>query len=111
MAAPIMQLSDAAATHVRDLIGRAEKPVLGLRVGVRTQGCSGLSYFVEYAEEQNPLEEIVEDKGVKIFVDAMALMYFIGVEMDYQEDKLQSGFIFNNPNEKARCGCGESFSI
>ena len=111
MAAPIIQLSDTAATHVRDLIGRAEKPVLGLRVGVRTQGCSGLSYFVEYAEKQNPLEEIVEDKGVKIFVDSMALMYFIGVEMDYQEDKLQSGFIFNNPNEKARCGCGESFSI
>ena len=111
MATPILQLSDTAATHVKALIERSEKPVLGLRVGVRTQGCSGLSYFVEYAEEQNPLEEVVEDKGVKIFVDAMALMYFIGAEMDYQEDKLQSGFVFNNPNEKARCGCGESFSI
>ena len=111
MAAPILQLSDAAVAHVKALIDRAEKPVLGLRVGVRTQGCSGLSYFVEYAEEQDPLEEVVEDKGVKIFVDAMALMYFIGAEMDYQEDKLQSGFIFKNPNEKARCGCGESFSI
>ena len=111
MTAPILQLSDAAATHVKELIERAETPVLGLRVGVRTRGCSGLSYFVEYAEEQYPLEEVVEDKGVKIFVDAMALMYFIGAEMDYQEDKLQSGFVFNNPNEKARCGCGESFSI
>lgn len=111
MAAPIMQLSEAAATRAKTLIGQAEKPVLGLRVGVLTQGCSGLSYFVEYAEEQKPLEEVVEDKGIKIFVDSMALMYFIGAEMDYEEDKLQSGFVFINPNEKSRCGCGESFSI
>lgn len=111
MTEPILQLSDAAADRAKELIGKADKPVLGLRIGVRTQGCSGMSYFVEYAETQNPLEEIVEDKGVKIYVDTMALMYFIGAEMDYQEDKLQSGFTFNNPNEKARCGCGESFSI
>ncbi len=111
MSGSILQLSDAAANRARELISKAEKPVLGLRIGVRTQGCSGMSYFVEYAENHNPLEEVVEDKGVKIFVDSMALMYFIGAEMDYQEDRLQSGFTFNNPNEKARCGCGESFSI
>lgn len=111
MPEPILQLSDAAANHAKALIEKSDKAVLGLRVGVRTQGCSGLSYFVEYAEEKNPLEEVVEDKGVKLFVDSMAIMYFIGTQMDYQEDKLQSGFIFNNPNEKARCGCGESFSI
>ena len=109
--APMITLTDAAAERVRRLMDRSEKPVLGLRVGVNTRGCSGLSYEVEYAEEQKKFEEVVEDKGVRIFIDPTAIMFLIGSEMDYVEDKFQSGFVFRNPNEKGRCGCGESFHV
>lgn len=111
MVAPMITLTEAAATQVKSLMGRSEKPVLGLRVGVSSRGCSGLSYFVEYAEEQKKFEDVVEDKGVKIFIDPTAVMFLIGSEMDYAEDKFFNGFIFNNPNEVARCGCGESFHV
>ena len=111
MAAPVITITEAAAARVKTLIAKAETPVKGLRVGVKTRGCSGLSYFVEYADEKKKFEDVVEDKGVTIFVDPTAVMFLIGTEMDYKEDKLQSGFVFNNPNEKARCGCGESFSV
>ena len=111
MAAPVITITEAAATRVKALMARADKPVKGLRVGVKTRGCSGMSYFVEYADEKKKFEDVVEDKGVTIFVDPTAVMFLIGTEMDYQEDKLQSGFVFKNPNEKARCGCGESFSV
>ncbi len=111
MSKSMITLTEAAAERVRSLIARSENPVLGLRVGVKTRGCSGLSYFVEYAEEQKKFEDVVEDKGVKIFIDPTAVMFLIGTEMDYVEDKIQSGFVFNNPNEKNRCGCGESFSV
>ena len=111
MSAPILTLTEAAATRVRALVGRADKPVLGLRVAINARGCSGLSYVVEYAEEQRAHEEVVEDKGVKVFIDPAATMFLIGSEMDYQEDKFQSGFTFANPNEKGRCGCGESFHV
>ena len=111
MSKSMITLTEAAAERVRALIGRSENPVLGLRVGVKTRGCSGLSYFVEYAEEQKKFEDVVEDKGVKIFIDPTAVMFLIGTEMDYVEDKIQSGFVFKNPNEKNRCGCGESFSV
>jgi iron-sulfur cluster assembly accessory protein len=111
MVAPVITITEAAATRVKTLMAKADKPVKGLRVGVKTRGCSGLSYFVEYAEEKKKFEDVVEDKGVTIFVDPTAVMFLIGTEMDYQEDKLQSGFVFHNPNEKARCGCGESFSV
>ena len=105
----IITLTDAAADRVKSLIERAEKPVQGLRVGVKMQGCSGMSYYVEYAEEKKDLEDIVEDKGVKIFIEPTATMFLLGSEMDYVEDKFNSGFQFTNPNEKGRCGCGESF--
>ncbi len=111
MAAPMITLTDAAAARAKSLIERAEKPVLGLRVGVKTRGCSGLSYFVEYADEQKKFEDVVEDKGIRIYVDPASTMFLIGSQMDYVEDKLQSGFVFTNPNEKSRCGCGESFSV
>ncbi|MDJ0937613.1 MAG: iron-sulfur cluster assembly accessory protein [Kiloniellales bacterium] len=111
MSKSMITLTEAAAERVRALISRSESPVLGLRVGVKTRGCSGLSYFVEYAEEQKKFEDVVEDKGVKIFIDPTAVMFLIGTEMDYVEDKIQSGFVFKNPNEKNRCGCGESFSV
>ncbi len=92
-------------------MGRTDKPVLGLRVGVTTMGCNGHSYKVEYAEEERPLEEVIEQDGVKIYVDPLAMMYIFGSKMDYIEDKMQSGFVFENPNETGRCGCGESFSV
>ncbi|WP_322097256.1 iron-sulfur cluster assembly accessory protein [Pelagibius sp. Alg239-R121] len=111
MSKPMITMTDAAADRVKELIGRSEKPVLGLRVGVNSRGCSGMSYVVEYAEEQRRFEDIVEDKGVKIFIDPTAVMFLIGSEMDYVEDKFQTGFVFTNPNEKGRCGCGESFHV
>lgn len=109
--AAMITLTDAAAERVKKLIANSEKPVLGLRVGVNSRGCSGLSYVVEYAEEQKRFEDVVEDKGVKIFIDPTAVMFLIGSEMDYVEDKFHTGFVFTNPNEKGRCGCGESFHI
>ncbi len=111
MTAPMITLTDAAAQRVATLMNASDKPVLGLRVGVKTRGCSGLSYFVEYAEEQKRFEDAIEDKGVKIFIDPTAVMFLIGSEMDYVEDKFQTGFVFTNPNEKGRCGCGESFHV
>ena len=109
MAAPMITLTDAAAERVKRLIAKSDKPVLGLRVGVKSRGCSGMSYFVEYAEDQKKFEDVVEDKGVKIFIDPTAVMFLLGSEMDYVEEQFQTGFVFTNPNEKGRCGCGESF--
>jgi len=111
MPGAMITLTDAAAERAKTLLGRSGKPVLGLRVGVKNTGCSGMSYFVEYAEEQKRTEDVVEDKGVKIFIDPKSVMYLLGCEMDYVEDKLHSGFVFSNPNEKGRCGCGESFHV
>ena len=113
MAAPIVTLTDAAAERVKRLLANAnsDEPVLGLRVSVNTRGCSGLSYVVEYATDQKRFEDAIEDKGVKIFIDPTAVMFLIGSEMDYVEDKFHSGFVFSNPNEKGRCGCGESFHV
>ena len=107
----IMKLTDAAAKRVKALIAHSAEPVLGLRVGVKNGGCSGMMYQVEYAKETRKFEEVVEDKGVKVFIDPTAVMYLIGAEMDYQESKFESGFRFSNPNEADRCGCGESFRI
>ena len=106
-----MTLTDAAAARVKELMAKSEKPIAGLRVGVSTRGCSGLSYFMEYAEERKPYEEVVEDKGVTIFIDPAATMFLLGSEMDWVEDKLASRFVFNNPNAKGSCGCGESFHV
>ena len=109
--ANMITLTDAAANRVKELMARSEEPVLGLRVGVNTKGCSGMSYVVEYAKEQRKLEDVVEDKGVRIFIEPTAVMFLLGSQMDYIEDKFQSGFVFTNPNEKGRCGCGESFHV
>jgi iron-sulfur cluster assembly protein len=107
----LMSLTDAAAERVKHLMSSRTDPATGLRIGVRTGGCSGMAYSMDFTLEKEPLDEVVEDKGVKLFVDSKALMFLIGTEMDYVEDKLQSGFVFNNPNEKGRCGCGESFHV
>ena len=106
-----MTLSDAAANRVKALMAKADSNMEGLRVGVKAGGCSGMTYFIEYAEGQNDFEEVVEDKGVKIFIDPTAVMFLIGSEMDYVEEQFQTGFVFKNPNEKDRCGCGESFRV
>ena len=107
----LMSLTDAAAERVKHLMSSRTDPATGLRIGVRTGGCSGMAYSMDFTLDKEPLDEVVEDKGVKLFVDSKALMFLIGTEMDYVEDKLQSGFVFNNPNEKGRCGCGESFHV
>ena len=107
--APIT-ITDAAAARATHLIGAADHPVAGIRVGIETKGCSGFAYKVEYADEQGKFEDVVEQNGVKFFIDPMAVMYLLGSELDYQESKMESGFVFTNPNETGRCGCGESFS-
>ena len=108
---PPITLTTRAADRVRELMSKATKPVLGLRVGVKARGCSGMSYVVEYAEEQRKFEDVVEQHGVRVFIDPTAVMYLLGSQLDYAEDKMESGFVFTNPNEKGRCGCGESFTI
>jgi iron-sulfur cluster assembly protein len=106
-----MKLSDAAAARVRDILEKADGRYLGIRVGVTNGGCAGMSYTMDYAESAAPLEEVVEDKGVKIFIDPKAILFLIGTEMDFVRDKLAARFVFNNPNQTAACGCGESVSI
>lgn len=111
MTEPIINLTEAAADRVRKLMEGAEENVSGVRVGLSTRGCSGLSYVVEYAEEAKQFEEVVEDKGVRVFIDPAATMFLIGATMDYREGKFESGFVFDNPNAKGTCGCGESFHV
>lgn len=108
---PVVTLTDAAADRVKTLVAKSDKPVQGLRIGVKTRGCSGMSYSVEYADEPKKFEEVVEQKGVKLFIDPTAVMFILGSEVDYAEDRFSSGFTFTNPNEKGRCGCGESFHV
>ena len=104
-------LTAAAVGRVKSLMARADKPVLGIRVGVTTTGCSGHMYQVEYAEDQRPMEDVVEQDGVRVFIDPLALMFIVGSTMDYVESKISSGFVFDNPNITGQCGCGESFSV
>ncbi|HUC65487.1 MAG TPA: iron-sulfur cluster assembly accessory protein [Stellaceae bacterium] len=106
-----MTVTEAAAERIQALLAKRGKPSVGIRVGVRSRGCSGLTYTLEYADEKGKFDEIVQDKGVTILIDPKATMFIIGTEMDFVEDKLQSGFTFRNPNEKGRCGCGESFHV
>ena len=111
MTKQIITISDNAANRIKEIISAKEKDSIGVRVGVKSGGCAGMSYVMEYAKELNPNDEVIEDKGVKVFVDPAAVMYLIGTEMDYKEEELSSSFVFNNPNETERCGCGESFKI
>ena len=108
---PIVTLTEAATDHVHCLMARADNDVIGLRVGVKTAGCSGMRYDVHFATEQKPFEDKIEQDGVTLFIDPTAVMFLIGSQMDWQEDKFSAKFVFNNPNELARCGCGESFSV
>ena len=107
----IIKLSDNAATRIKEIMSGAEKNAKGVRVSVKSGGCAGMSYVMEYSKEINPNDEIIEDKGVKVFIDPAAVMYLLGTEMDYKKEDFSSTFVFNNPNETERCGCGESFKI
>ncbi len=107
----VMTLTEAAANRVRSLMAASDKPIAGLRVGVKNGGCAGMEYTMEYAERPQPLDEIVEDKGVKILIDPKAVLFLLGTEMDYRIDRLTSGFVFNNPNQTSACGCGESVAL
>ena len=108
---PIIRLSENAASRIKEIMSSAEKDALGVKVSVKTGGCAGMSYVMEYAKKANPNDEIIEDKGVKVLIDPKAIMYLLGTEMDYKKEELSSTFVFKNPNETERCGCGESFKI
>ncbi|CAA0089252.1 Iron-binding protein IscA [Starkeya nomas] len=108
---PVMTLTEAAAERVRAVMARSEKPLVGLRVGVKNGGCAGMEYTMEFAEEAGRFDEVIEDKGVKVLIDPKAILYLLGTEMDFKADKLSAQFVFNNPNQTSACGCGESVAI
>ena len=107
----VVSLTDAAASRVKDIIARADRPIVGVRVGVKNGGCAGMSYTMEYAETVTPLDEVIEDKGVTVLIDPKAVLFLLGTEMDFQTSKMSSGFVFNNPNQTSACGCGESVQL
>jgi len=107
----VVRLTDAAAERIKAVMAKADRPIAAVRVGVKNGGCAGMSYTMEYAEKIDPLDEIVEDKGVRILIDPKAVLFLLGTEMDYKIDKLSAQFVFNNPNQTAACGCGESVQL
>jgi iron-sulfur cluster assembly protein len=107
----VVQLTDAAAVRIRDILEKSQGRYVGVRVGVKNGGCAGMSYTMDYAEEQGPLDEVIEEKGVRILIDPKAVMFLIGTEMDFKRDKLAERFVFSNPNQTEACGCGESVVI
>tara|TARA_Y100000590_G_scaffold359932_1_gene415970 strand:+ start:1290 stop:1625 length:336 start_codon:yes stop_codon:yes gene_type:complete len=111
MTKQIISLSDNAANKIKEIMSNAQKDSIGVRVGVKSGGCAGMSYVMEYAKEVKPNDEVIEEKGVKVFVDPGAIMYLLGTEMDYKKEQFSSSFVFKNPNETERCGCGESFKV
>ena len=111
MSQQVIKLSTNAAERIKEIMLKSEKKTLGVRVGVKSGGCAGMEYVLEYAKDINPTDEVIEDKGVKVFIDPAAIIYLIGTEMDYKQDEFSSSFVFNNPNETERCGCGESFKV
>ena len=107
----IIRLSDSAASRIKEIMSNDKKNAIGVRVSVKSGGCAGMSYVMEYSKEVNPNDELIEDKGVKVYIDSAAVMYLLGTEMDYKKEEFSSSFVFNNPNETERCGCGESFKV
>ena len=112
----VVSLTDAAADKVKAIMAHAaltnaDRPIVGLRVGVKNGGCAGMSYTMDYATSIDPLDEVVEDKGVTVLIDPKAVLFLLGTEMDYKTDKLSAQFVFNNPNQTSACGCGESVAI
>ena len=111
MSEQVIKLSQNAAERIKEIMSKAEDSSIGVRVGVKSGGCAGMSYIMEYAKDIKPNEEVIEDKGVKVFIDPGAVMYLLGTTMDFKEEEFSSSFVFNNPNETERCGCGESFKV
>ena len=111
MSEQIIRISDNAVNRIKQIMAQAKNPTIGVRVGVKSGGCAGMSYVMEYATDIKPNEEIIEEQGIKVFIDPKAIMYLLGTEMDYKKEKFSSQFVFNNPNETERCGCGESFKV
>ena len=111
MSEQVIRLSDNAANRIKEIMSKADNTAIGVREGVKSGGCAGMAYIMEYAKEPKKNEEVIEDKGVKVFIDSNAIMYLLGTEMDYKTDKFSSQFVFKNPNETERCGCGESFKV
>ena len=107
----VMRLTEAAAARIQDIMARADKPFVGVRVGVRNGGCAGMAYTMEYAEHASPTDEVVDDKGVRLLIDPKAVLFLLGTEMDYKIDKMAAQFVFNNPNQTSACGCGESVQL
>jgi len=107
----IITLSEKAAKRIKEILSNDKTNSIGVRVGVKSGGCAGMSYIMEYAKEINPTDEVIEDKGVKVFIDPSAIMYLLGTEMDFKKEEFTSNFVFKNPNETERCGCGESFKV
>jgi iron-sulfur cluster assembly protein len=107
----VMTLTDAAAHRVKDIIARADHPIVGVRVGVKNGGCAGMSYTMEYADSVSPLDETLEDKGVTVLIDPKAVLFLLGTEMDFETTRMSSQFVFRNPNQTSACGCGESVAI
>jgi iron-sulfur cluster assembly protein len=107
----VMRLTEAAADRIKAVMAKADRPIAAVRVGVKNGGCAGMSYTMEYAEALNPLDEVVEDKGVRILIDPKAVLFLLGTEMDYRVEKLSAQFVFNNPNQTSACGCGESVQL
>ena len=107
----VVRLTEAAAERIKAVMAKADRPIAAVRVGVKNGGCAGMSYTMEYAEKIDPLDEIVEDKGVRILIDPKAVLFLLGTEMDYKVDKLSAQFVFNNPNQTSACGCGESVQL
>ena len=111
MSEKVIKLSENAVKRIKEIMSNAGDSTIGVRVGVKSGGCAGMSYVMEYAKEIKPNEEVIEDKGVKVLIDPKAIMYLLGSEMDYKTEKFSSQFVFKNPNETERCGCGESFKV
>ena len=111
MTKQIITLSDNAAQRIKEIMSNSKDSSIGVRIGVKSGGCAGMSYVMEYAKSSNLNDEVIEDKGVKVLIDPSAVMYLLGTEMDYKKEELSSTFVFKNPNETERCGCGESFKV
>ena len=106
-----ISLTDRAAERIKHIMSSAKTPKIGVRLGVKNGGCAGMEYTMDYADARDPLDEVVEDKGVMILIEPKAVLFLLGTEMDYEEGVMSSGFIFNNPNQTDACGCGESVTI
>ena len=111
MSEQVIKLTDTAAARIKEIMSDADNKTIGVRIGVKSGGCAGMSYSMEYAKDKKTNDEVIEDKGVKVFIDPAAIIYLLGTGMDYKKEKFSSQFVFKNPNETERCGCGESFKV